>query len=89
MEFLNASPLEIIVILVVAFVILGPERVADVASSLGRITRNLRANTADLTREIVTGEIDRHGPLVTPVDSGSERVESSDQDAVALKPDDK
>ena len=89
MEFLNASPLEIIVILVVAFVILGPERVADVASSLGRITRNLRANTADLTREIVTREIDRHGPLVTPVDSGRERVESSDQDAVALKPDDK
>lgn len=89
MEFLNASPLEIIVILVVAFVILGPERVADVASSLGRITRNLRANTADLTREIVTREIDRHGSLVTPVDSGSERVESSDQDAVVLKPDDK
>ena len=81
MEFLNASPLEIIVILIVAFVILGPERVADVASSLGRITRNLRSNTADLTREIVTREIDRHGPLVPPIHSGSDHNESTDQGA--------
>ena len=81
MEFLNASPLEIIVILIVAFVILGPERVADVASSLGRITRNLRSNTADLTREIVTREIDRHGPLVPPIGSGNDHDESTDQGA--------
>jgi Sec-independent protein translocase protein TatA len=81
MEFLNASPLEIIVILIVAFVILGPERVADVATSLGRITRNLRSNTADLTREIVTREIDRHGPLVPPFSSGNDVDKSADQNA--------
>ena len=86
MEFLNASPLEIVVVLVIAFIFLGPERVADVASSFGRITRNLRANTADLTREIVTREIDRHEPLVPSVDLGREPAESSDQD-ITIKPD--
>ena len=88
MEFLNASPLEIIVVLIVAFVILGPERVADVASSFGRITRNLRVNTADLTREIVTREIDRQGPLVPPVDPESEHDEPSDQGPTLIKPND-
>ena len=86
MEFLNASPLEIVVVLVIAFIVLGPERVADVASSFGRITRNLRANTAALTREIVTREIDRHEPLEPSVDLGREPAESSDQD-ITIKPD--
>ena len=63
MEFLNLGPFELLLVLIVAFLILGPERVAEVGNSLGRLTRQLRRTTSDLTREALTREVERGGPV--------------------------
>jgi sec-independent protein translocase protein TatA len=42
MAFLSPSPLELIVILVIALLVLGPQRLPDAARSLGRGMRELR-----------------------------------------------
>lgn len=62
---MNAGPVEMIVIFLVAFIILGPERVSEVANSLGRITRTLRRSASELTREVANQEINRGGPLIS------------------------
>lgn len=61
MDFFNIGPLELIVIFVAAFIVLGPERVVDVAQSLGKFTRQFREGTQQLTRDVMLKEVDRTG----------------------------
>lgn len=42
MEFLGISPVELIVILVILFLVLGPQDLVKLGGSLGRTIRNLR-----------------------------------------------
>ena len=48
MNFLGMSYVEIFVVALVAFVFLGPEKMADTAKKLGRIVREVRKMAADL-----------------------------------------
>lgn len=52
MTFLGMGPFEIIIILLVAFIFLGPERMADAARTLGKWTSELRRATAGVRAEM-------------------------------------
>jgi TatA/E family protein of Tat protein translocase len=47
----NISPLEITVLLVIALIVLGPQRLPDMARSVGRGMREFRAALASDTRD--------------------------------------
>ncbi len=49
MTFLGMGPLEVMVILVVAFIVLGPQRMMDAARLLGKVTREVRRMSQGLT----------------------------------------
>lgn len=52
MTFLGMGPFEIIIILLVAFIFLGPERMADAARTLGKWTSEFRRATAGVRAEM-------------------------------------
>ena len=49
MTFLGMGPLEVMIILVVAFIVLGPQRMIDAAKLLGKATREVRRMSQGLT----------------------------------------
>jgi Tat protein translocase TatB subunit len=51
-NFLGMGTLEIIIVLLVAFIFLGPERMVDAARMLGKMTREVRRMTADVRSEM-------------------------------------
>lgn len=51
MTFFGMGPLEILVILVVALIVFGPDKLPQVAMQVGRAVRDFRRWTADLTSE--------------------------------------
>ena len=57
MGFLDIGTGELVLILVVALIILGPGRIVEVGRTLGKMIRTLRKATSDLTTA-VTKEID-------------------------------
>ena len=52
MNFLGVGMVEVAVILLVGFLVLGPSRSIDLARSGGRLVRNLRSALADLTTDV-------------------------------------
>lgn len=60
------GPLEVLVILVVALIFLGPQRIVQVASQLGKVVREFRKAssqlTEELTREMVIDEPPKKPP---------------------------
>lgn len=52
MEILGVGPLEIMVILVVAFIVLGPERASELGRDLGRAVASLRRNFNVVQQEV-------------------------------------
>ena len=52
MTFLGMGPLEVMIILVVAFIVLGPQRMMDAARLLGKATREVRRMSQGLTDAI-------------------------------------
>ena len=63
MDFLGIGPLEIALVVLIAFIVLGPERIPGVMRQLGTWTRQLRETVNNLTRDYnadiqqLTGEI--------------------------------
>jgi len=57
MEFFGMGTLEILVILLVALIVVGPGKLVEVGKTLGKIARTLRRASFDLTSE-VTKELD-------------------------------
>ena len=55
----NISPLEVIVLLVIAMVVLGPQRLPEMARSLGRGMREFRAALTSDDHDD-DDELDRH-----------------------------
>lgn len=80
MRFFDMGPLEILLILVVALIIWGPEKIPEIARTLGRIIRALRKATFDfttaVTKEINLEEKDR--PSQPGANSSDKTKESSD-----------
>lgn len=42
MDFLGIGPLELLVVLIIALIVVGPERLPEIAQSIGKILRDLR-----------------------------------------------
>jgi len=63
MDFLGIGPLEIALVVLIAFIVLGPDRIPGVMRQLGRWTRQLRETVNNITRDYnaeireLTGEI--------------------------------
>ncbi len=53
MSFLGMGPLEIVVILVIAFIVLGPERMVDSARYLGRLVGEGRKLASEMPRVVM------------------------------------
>jgi sec-independent protein translocase protein TatB len=51
MNFFGMGPLELVVVLVLALVFIGPEKLPEVAAQLGKLYRDLRRVTAELSSE--------------------------------------
>jgi sec-independent protein translocase protein TatB len=51
MNFFGMGPLELVVVLVLALVFIGPEKLPEVAAQLGEVYRDLRRVTAELSSE--------------------------------------
>jgi Tat protein translocase TatB subunit len=51
MDFLGIGPLELVVILIIALIVVGPERLPQLAQSIGKTMRDLRAMSQGLTTE--------------------------------------
>ena len=58
MGILGMGSLELLVVLLLAFIILGPERMVDAARKLGKLTGELRRMTNEVT-VMVKDEVDR------------------------------
>ena len=80
MGFLDIGPLEVLLILVIALLIWGPERIVEIGQTLGKIVRTLKKASFDLTtavtKELNTEEKDR--PSQSKAASGDKAEESSD-----------
>ncbi len=57
MDFLGIGGWEVLLILVIALIIWGPGRIAEIGRTLGKMARTLRKATFDLTAQ-VTKEIE-------------------------------
>ena len=53
MDFLGMGPLEVLIILLVAFIFLGPERMVDAARLLGKAVKEVRRMATDLNQMVV------------------------------------
>ena len=52
MNVFGVGPLELLVVLVIAFLVLGPDRMSSTARSLGKIVRDLRQQASGLPRSL-------------------------------------
>jgi TatA/E family protein of Tat protein translocase len=57
MDFFGIGPLEILLIFVLALIIFGPHKLADIGKSLGKTVRSVRQAMSDVTTQ-VTKEIE-------------------------------
>ncbi len=53
---------EIVVILVIALIVLGPEKLPELAKALGRAMREFRTATDDIRRSVSVSDIDLNVP---------------------------
>ena len=52
MEFMGIGPLELLLILVVALIVFGPNRLPEIAAQLGKFVRKMREVSSELAREM-------------------------------------
>ena len=87
MSFLGMGPFEIIIILLVAFIFLGPERMADAARTLGKWTSELRRATAGVRAEMDDLIADDPTPPPPPPPSTTRPTQTRPANADARAPD--
>jgi sec-independent protein translocase protein TatA len=68
MGFISApGPLEIMVILVVALLVLGPQRLPEVARSVGKGMRELKDSLSGVNDDDYADELEEERPAAKPV----------------------
>ena len=81
MNILGMGTMEILLVLLIAFIVLGPQKMVDVARMLGKASRELRRMSADLPRLV----LDEEKPELSKrpaINRGSARATDTDaQDA--------
>jgi len=78
MNFMGMGMLELGVILVVAFIVLGPSRSIDMARTAGKVIGELRRTFADLTAAVSLEQRQEHGSREPEPPAGSEENPSTD-----------
>ena len=82
MNFLGMGSLEVFVILLIAFLFLGPGKMVEAARTLGKLVAQLRRMSAELP-DLIDGEIEGRRAAATPSrredDSAAASSEMSDQ----------
>jgi sec-independent protein translocase protein TatB len=79
MDFLGIGPLEILVVLIIALIVVGPERLPEIAQTIGKTLRDLRAMSQGLTTEWqqelsnISGELTN----VSPIEIGEKGLQQS------------
>lgn len=73
------GPMEIMVILVVALIFIGPQKLPEIAKSLGKSMRDLQRSANDFQRDIVS-EVDRD-QKPKPIVPGPQPVPAAGQEA--------
>ena len=89
MNFLGMGPLEVLVIALIAFILLGPQRMVDAARLMGKATKEVRRMTDELPKIVLDEEQDQPpGASSTPSDreTSEEASETDGQKAVADGP---
>lgn len=77
------GPLEVLVIALIAFILLGPQRMVDAARLMGKATKEVRRMTDELPK-IVLDEEQGHPASSTRSDQGTrEEVRETDDEQVA------
>jgi sec-independent protein translocase protein TatB len=74
-EILGVGPLEIVVILIVALLIFGPDRLPEIGASLGKAVRELR----NLSREVTQGMDSARQAVVGPIEELSRPFQEASQ----------
>ena len=99
MSFLGMGPLEILLILMVGFIVMGPDRMFDAARLLGKATREARKMAEDLPRlgledeqvdapEGHKGPSDEGpGPRVSPAGADADSASTDEADGRGTKED--
>ncbi len=72
MEFLGIGPLELIVVLVIALIVVGPERLPQVARSISKALSELRAMSQDFS-----AELQRELTVAPPKEAGEKGLQQS------------
>ena len=84
MSFLGSGPIELVVVLLVAFIVLGPERMVDTARLMGKGIREVRRMTASLSDVVIedfsepataTGTGQDRSETATATGAGSDKVD--------------
>jgi Sec-independent protein translocase protein TatA len=52
MEFFGIGFFEIVVVLIIGLLLIGPDKIVEVAKTLGRISRTLKKASSDLSAQI-------------------------------------
>ena len=87
MDILGVGPLEIVVILVIALLVFGPDRLPTIGASLGKAVRELRNLSREVTQGIDTAREAVVGPveeLSRPFQEATQAVQSVSQIAGSI-----
>lgn len=93
MAFLSPSPIEIVVILVIALLVLGPSRLPETARSIGRGMRELRDSLQGIGGDDDPDDLDRRRddpgglPVMLPEGEGNDLDEDSEYHDGYAEPD--
>ncbi len=88
MSFLGMGPMEVFIVLLVAFIFLGPERMVDAARMLGKATRELRRMAAELPRlELDEDDLISSAPQAARGTSAAARPGDEATESEATEPD--
>lgn len=79
MNFLNIGPMEAFVILIIALIVLGPERLPEVARSLGNAMRQLQQASSEFTSQLMH-ELQETEKGVAPLQDASRALEGLQED---------
>jgi sec-independent protein translocase protein TatA len=68
MDFFGIGPWEIVLILIVALIILGPGKLTETARTLGKIVRSIRKTSAEFTAAVTRemNKIEEEPPKLPP-----------------------
>lgn len=88
MDILGVGPLEIVVILVIALLVFGPDKLPEIGAKLGQAVRELRNLSREITREVDTAREAVAGPveeLSRPFREANQMVQEFSQAAETMR----